>query len=84
MMWGNSGMGGWAWVFGILIVIGVMILVVVLIRMLPRPRFAPPQAPGSIPGGASSPKQIVDERYARGELTTEEYRERLAVLGLDS
>lgn len=29
----------------------------------------------------STPRQILDERYAKGELTTEEYRERLAVLG---
>jgi len=35
-------------------------------------------------GGAPSPKQILDERYARGELTTEEYRERVTTLGFDS
>jgi uncharacterized membrane protein len=27
-------------------------------------------------------KRILDERYAKGELTTEEYRERLNNLGL--
>jgi len=28
-----------------------------------------------------TPRQILDERYARGELTTEEYRERVETLG---
>lgn len=83
MMWGDYGMAGWAWGFGVLVVIGVVILVIVLVRMLARPRTAPPQAAGMLPGGTSSPKQILDERYARGELTTEEYRERLSALGLE-
>ncbi|MEP7113071.1 MAG: SHOCT domain-containing protein [Ilumatobacteraceae bacterium] len=74
MMWGNYGMGGWG--FGILLAVGVVILVIVLIRVLARPRPASPQA--------SSPKQILDERYAKGELTTVEYRERLTALALDS
>ncbi|MGA6093785.1 SHOCT domain-containing protein [Microbacterium sp. NPDC079356] len=33
-------------------------------------------------GKPTTPKQILDERYAKGELTSEEYRERLATLGL--
>ncbi|TXN28331.1 SHOCT domain-containing protein [Lacisediminihabitans profunda] len=80
MMWGY-GMSGWAWGFGVLVVIGVVILVIVLVRMLATPRPTPPP---TLPGAAPSPKQILDERYARGELTTEEYRERLAALGLGS
>ena len=84
MMWGNYGMNGWAWGFGVLVVIGVVILVIVLIRMLSNPQKAPPQAPPTVPGEAASPKRILDQRYAQGELTTEEYRERLSALGLDS
>ncbi len=86
MMWDEYGMGGWgwgwAWGFGALVIVGVVILVVVLIRMLSQPRPTPP--PAMHPGGASSPKQILDDRYAKGEMTTEEYRERLSALGLGS
>jgi putative membrane protein len=32
-------------------------------------------------GGLESPRKILAERFARGELTHEEYRERLAQLG---
>jgi putative membrane protein len=84
MMWGNSGMGGWFWGFGLLVVVGLVILAVVLVRMLSTPQATPPQTPPTMAGGTASPKQILDERYARGELTTEEYRERLSALGLDS
>jgi putative membrane protein len=66
------------------VVIGVVVLVIVLIRMLSNPRTVLPQAPPTMPGGAASPKGILDQRYAQGELTTEEYRERLSALGLDS
>jgi putative membrane protein len=31
----------------------------------------------------SRARQVLDERYARGEITTEEYRERLRALGED-
>ena len=83
MMWGNYGMGGWAWGFGALVLIGLVILVVVLVRTFSQPRPVPGLAQAR-PSAASSPRQILDERYARGELTTEQYRERLSALGLDS
>ncbi len=83
MMWGNYGMGLWGWGFGALIVVGVVILIGVLIRLLSTPRSGAPVV-GAVRGetGAPTPKQILDERYARGELTTEEYQERLTGLGL--
>jgi putative membrane protein len=84
LMWGNYGMSGWFWGFGVLVVIGVVILVIVVVRMLANPRTVPPRTPPTVPPVASSPKQILDKRYAKGELTTEEYRERLSALGLDS
>ncbi len=84
MMWGNYGMSGWSWVFGGLVTIGVVILIIVLLRRSPPARSDTPSAPPTVAGGAPSPKQILDERYARGELTTEEYRERVTTLGLDS
>jgi putative membrane protein len=82
MMWGNYGMTGWGWVFGVVVVVGVVILVVVLVRVLSNPRTVSAQ-PATQADAAKPPKQILDERYAKGELTTEEYRERLAALGLN-
>ena len=84
MMWGNYGMSGWSWVFGGLVVIGVVILIIVLVRRSTPVQSDTPSVPPTVADGAPSPKQILDERYARGELTTEEYRERVTTLGLDS
>lgn len=84
MMWGNDSMNGWFWGFGVLVIIGVVILVIVVVRMLSSPRTVQPQTPSTAPPAAPSPKRILDEQYAKGELTTQEYRERLSTLGLDS
>ncbi len=90
----GSGMGMWG--YGLLLVVGVGLLVVLAVRVRgggisrgPRvgpnepPRDAigteqPQDAPAPGPGRA---REILDERYARGELSTEEYRERLQSLG---
>ncbi|HSL38547.1 MAG TPA: SHOCT domain-containing protein [Arthrobacter sp.] len=46
------------------------------------PYGGPPYGrPGSAPGGKSQARLILDERFARGELTAEQYRENLKVLG---
>ena len=84
MMWGNYGMSGWSWGFGGLVLIGVVILIIVLLRRQSPPRS---EASATPPAGAQStatPQQILDERYAKGELTTAEYRERTAALGPDT
>ena len=72
------------WVFWLLLVVGLLLLAVVAVRAL---------GGGVTRGGGearaagvqmrSRARQVLDERYARGELTTEEYRERLQVLGED-
>lgn len=73
-MW-EYGYGGWGWMWlvGAVVLAGIVALVVVLIRSSMAPR--------SSGAATSTPRQILDERYARGELTTEEYRERVEVLG---
>lgn len=73
-MGGGLGMGV-GWLFGLLMLAGVVALVVVGVRA----------ARGGIGGSSSGPttaersagvRQILEQRYARGELSTEEYHER--------
>ncbi|GAA5228716.1 SHOCT domain-containing protein [Paeniglutamicibacter antarcticus] len=75
MMYGD-GMGGiwWIWIFGLLLVVGVLILLVVLVKALSG------RSSNHGNTGRSRGREILDERYARGELSTEEYRERLTAL----
>lgn len=80
----DYGMSGWMWVWGAALVVGALALVGGLIWAIvataARTRAAagptPPQPTGSTPA-----RRILDERYARGDLDTEEYRERLQTLG---
>jgi putative membrane protein len=76
MWWHAHGnWSGWwslAWVCWILFIWGgLATLAVFAVRRWRRWR------PSS---GGRSPEDILAERYARGEISTEEYRERLAVL----
>ncbi len=84
MGWNGMGFGmGWAWLFGLLMLVGLVLLVVLLVRVLGGGVTGSPQSgnraqDGPRPGRA---REILDERYARGEMTTDEYRERLTGLG---
>jgi putative membrane protein len=79
------GMGWWFWPFALLLLAGLVLLAVVAVRLIGggigQDRASTPGKAGEEGGGRSSARQILDERYARGELTTEEYQERLGVLG---
>lgn len=70
-------MGGSGWLFGVLIAAGVVLLIILFVRLLGG------GVSRGIGGGRgrSSAHQLLDERYARGELTTEEYQEQIRVLG---
>ncbi|WP_324653837.1 SHOCT domain-containing protein [Georgenia sp. H159] len=65
---------GWGWFFLLLLVVGVVVLVVVLIRLL----FGGDRGGqrSSRPGGRSRALDVLDERYARGEIDATEYDER--------
>ena len=69
---------GW-WLFGALILAGVVVLVVLLVRMVGARQG--PDASQAAAAQRSEARRILDERYARGELTTEEYQERVRALG---
>jgi putative membrane protein len=84
MMGYGSGMG-WMWVFWLLMIIGVVILAVVLARVVGTGGLSGGRTTGPRAGmsGRSRAREILDERYARGELNTEEYQDRLRGLGED-
>lgn len=67
--WGYAGMGIGMVLFWALIVVGI----VALVTFVSRDR-RPPQSP------PASPEQILAARFARGEISEPEYRDRLAVL----
>ena len=75
------GMGGtWLWsLFGLLVVVGLVLLSVLVIRNLGGGTSSEPSA-GAGPLPPSRAREILDERYARGEVSTEEYQERLRSL----
>ncbi|MFP5250801.1 MAG: SHOCT domain-containing protein [Actinomycetes bacterium] len=81
MWWGDGWMMGWGWLFGGLIMVGVVLVVIALAALLGRPREggAPPSAADRTAGPGA--QQILDERYARGEIDTDEYQERSKGLG---
>lgn len=85
MGWGMSSAMIWGWLFFLLVVVGVVVLVVLLVRLLSGGGGRGDG--GGAAGGAPRPtgpggraREILDERYARGEIDAAEYAERLRVL----
>ncbi|MFC5745860.1 hypothetical protein [Actinomadura rugatobispora] len=85
--WGHMGNGAWAgWMMGwgllllLLTVAAVTVAVVLVIRATERPPRTAPPAVGRPDDGVERGRGILAERYARGEIDTAEYRERLATL----
>jgi len=75
--WGNSMMTGWGWMFVFplipIIFFGLIIwLIVYLVRGT--------DSGGVDIGGHETPIEILQARFARGEIEQKEYEERLAVL----
>jgi len=84
MYWHNGGMSGWGWfgmslgmlLFTALIVFGGVLLFRSLDRSTSRP--VPPTPPSD--AGRPPAEQLLADRFARGEIDVQEYRERLAAL----
>lgn len=86
MGYGYNDGGVWMWVFGGLMMVGVVVLIGLAVWAVVHAttrgtgvRTAPESSPT---GGRERTRQVLDERYARGEMTSEEYTERRHTLGL--
>jgi putative membrane protein len=77
MYWGN-GMGGWGYFLmtvSMLLFWGLLIAgVVLLVRYVGR------QTPPAPPAAGPDPRTVLAERFARGEINEDDYRQRLKVL----
>lgn len=76
-MWncGNGMMGGWWWLTALfsLVILGLVIGgVILLLRRLDRGHSSQPATAGA--------EAILADRYARGDIDEQEYRQRLATL----
>jgi len=75
-MMGYGMMGGFG-LIGLLlnavVIVGIVLLIVWAVK-----RFS---SQGSQPSGGQSPRDIIQARYARGEITREQYQEMLKDLG---
>ena len=81
-MWGYGyNMMGWGWLIGAVIVVLVVIAVIVALLLIPGRMRHPAVVPLSAANVGPTPRQILDERYAKSDLTTEEYLERVKHLG---
>lgn len=84
MMFGYGYGMGWMWLWGLLALAGLFVLIFVVVRVTAG-GIKRNETSGTLLAGVGvverrTPRQILEERYARGELTTEKYRERLTVL----
>ena len=88
MGYGYNDGGVWMWVFGGLMMVGVLVLIGLavwaVIAATNRGNRGPGTAdtPSAEMSGRARTRQVLDERYARGEMNSEEYTERLHTLGL--
>ncbi len=69
MMWGP-----WGWGMGLGSVLFLTLIVIGIVLLLRQP------AAGDSRGGEGGARQILDERFARGEIDEEEYQRRRRVL----
>lgn len=83
MYWYGDHMSGWGYALGfigmILFWAVLVVAVVALVRYLGRGRQQGPTPPAAH-GQSPTAEQVLAERFARGEIDTDEYRQRLDVL----
>ena len=69
-----DGGGGGRWIWGVLIMVVMLGLVALVVWLIVR------SSHGKAGGPSSSAKEILSERFARGEIDADEYHDRLSKL----
>ena len=75
MWWWHDS--GWAWASMTVMMVAFWAFVVVVIVWVARSLKDPQGGSGSVGPPTRSPQDILAERYARGEIDSDEYRRRL-------
>lgn len=78
--WGHMGNGSWMWAWALPMMFFCVTLVVVAVWLTVRAAAGTERTNSAEPTGTERAQGILAERYARGEISTEEYEERLAKL----
>lgn len=79
--WRHDGwMMGGHWVWWIFWLVVAVVLVWALVRALSTDGSRSSGGGGAPGGGTADPEEILRRRFARGEISKEEFRERLAAL----
>lgn len=78
MMWyWGGGVHWWGWLLGTIGMIAFWALIICAVWYIVS---GPTRRPPNHPGLQSNAKRVLDERLARGEIDTDEYRRLLAVM----
>lgn len=86
----NDGdhMDGWGWGMGVLMILAIVAIVVLVVWLVrstsQHQHHATAIAGGSAAAVSDTPQQILERRLAQGEITPDEFRERVAVLRGDA
>lgn len=70
----DGSMMGWFWIWPVLVLIGLVLLGYLAYRLTQSRGPVADTAPAV--GPTTSARQILDERYARGEIDDDDYRKR--------
>lgn len=75
-MMGYGGFGLIGLLFNLVIIVGIVVLIVWAVK-----RFTNGTSNWNQLSGTQSPREILQSRYARGEITREQYQQMLSDLG---
>jgi putative membrane protein len=80
MWWYGPGMNGWG--YGLMTISTVLFWALIIFGIVALVRYI--GRAGQVATARPTPRQLLDERFARGDIDEEEYRRRLDVMAADA